>query len=148
MSEGFRIPMDECSHEHLVRAEITTAADKHPLYEVWCAECGENQMDLPGFLRARIQDDRDQALDRGHEPLRYGIDKVTGSTLSDRALSEADAKRLLVDEYVDLLMIPGEPFDDRTEQRVTIRYALMALAGIYAGHSDYQRSWDILEVTS
>jgi hypothetical protein len=148
MSDTFRLKIDECSHERLSRAEDTTVQDKYPRYEVWCGDCGEDQMALPAFLRARIEEDRDQARDRNHDPLRYGVDKVTDCTLSDRALREAHAKQLLVDEYVDLLMIPGEPFDDRTEQRVTVRYALMALAGVYAGHPEFQRHWEILEVQS
>lgn len=148
MVEGFKIPQDECSHEHLNRAEDTTVHDEYPHYLVWCADCGQNQMDLPVFLQDRINEDRTQALDRGHEALRYSVDTVTDLTLSERAEREAAAKQLLVDEYVDLLWIPGEPFDDRTEQRVTVRYALMALVSVYAGHPDYQNHWDIVTVTA
>lgn len=146
MAERFKLKQHECPHERCTRVEDTTVTDSKPHFQTWCADCGEDQMALPDFLHARLAEDRDQALDRRHEPLQYGVDQVTECTLSDRALHEAEAKRILVDEYMDLLSLAGDPIDDRTQQRLTIRYALEVLAGVYAGHKDCQDSWTIVEV--
>ncbi|MDA8370285.1 DUF6221 family protein [Saccharomonospora sp.] len=146
MAERFKLKRHECPHQRYTRVEDTTIDDSKPHFQIWCADCGEDQMALPEFLRARLDEDREQALDRRHEPLRYGVDQVTERTLSDRALHEAEAKRILVDEYVDFLSLTGDPIDDRTQQRLTLRYALEVLAGVYAGRKDYQDSWAIIEV--
>ena len=146
MAERFKLKRDECPHERCASVEDTSFTDDKPHFQVWCANCGEDQMALPEFLHARLAEDREQAIDREHKPLRCGVDQVTGGTLSDRALREANTKRLLVDEYVDFLAVAGDPIDDRTQQRLTLRYALEVLAGVYSGHRDYQESWTIVEV--
>ena len=147
MTEGFKRVPSECSHERLTLAATMNDVTHVPRFWVQCTLCGEDQAALPDFLRARLEEDRLQALDRGHEPLRYGIDNVTDCTLSDRALREVETKLLIVDEYVDLLAIAGDPIDDRTDQRVTMRFALEALAGVYEGHADYRSDWSIVEVS-
>jgi len=141
MTEGFNLRPGECPHRRLTNAATMNDETHVPRFFTQCCDCGEDMTLLPTFLRERLAEDRDQALDRGHEPLRYGVDQVTDSTLSDRALREADAKLTLVSEYEDFLSIAGDPIDDRTDQRVTLRYALEVLAGVYAGHSDYQKEW-------
>jgi hypothetical protein len=147
MTEGFKRIPSECPHERLTSVEDTTHADDNPHHQIWCALCGEDQLALPSFLRARLEEDRLQALERGHEALRYGVDNVTDRTLSDRVLREVETKRLILDEYLDFLAV-ADPIDDRTDQRVTLRFALEALAGVYDGHADYRASWSIVEVST
>lgn len=111
-------------------------------------------LSIVDFLNQRLKDDEDQALDRGHEPLRYGIDKVTDSTLSDRVLREVAAKRAIIKahpidtEYDHVAACRACQWDvdcDAPEQDLEPSDCpcptLRNLAAVYEGHESYREAW-------
>lgn len=155
MSETFKLQPEECSHEHLGRAEDTTYEHEKPHFLVWCRDCGEDQLALPEFLRARAEEAIAQAnaaievrrrvSTRGNEP-DYDPpiaweDLGTPACLvgPEFVLRESAAKIALVNEFEDFLSVAES--DDRTDQRVTLHFALVHLAASYRDHPDYQVAW-------
>lgn len=98
--------------------------------------------DIIEFLNTRIAEDKNQALDHHHEPLRYGVDKVTDLTLSERFLSEAEAKSAIIDQHTE----GPEGFcgDKLGAFGCDERWpcpSLRAIATIYSNHSDFRPEW-------
>lgn len=152
MAERFKLKQHECPHERCTRVEDTTVVDSEPHFQIWCADCGEDQTALPAFLRARAEEAKVQANEAIEERRQVSIkgeepdyapptawpDLGTPACLvgPEFVLRESVAKIALIDEYEDLLTT-----GDRTEQRVTLRFTLEHLAAVYRDHEDYRPEW-------
>lgn len=131
MTQEFAKRPEECSHEHLTPAAAMNDQTHIPRFFTMCSDCGMDMTLLPAFLRARAEEDVEDC-DGANEYSNCAI-------FSRRRILDAKAKIALADEYEDFFSVAYS--DDRTDQRVTLLFALEHLAAAYKDHPDYQIAW-------
>jgi hypothetical protein len=91
-------------------------------------------MGVSEFLLARIVEDEDEAvgaaMGRDHDPADPGLVRR-----ANRVLAEGVAKRQIIRACDSLYA------EEVRSSMADADLILAALAGVYAGHPDYQRSW-------
>jgi hypothetical protein len=112
-------------------------------------------LSIVAFLKARVTEDRDAAINGELGDVRYGgTDLRSNIRNQDRMLREAHAKEVILEDHQIKPATAPEPDDDaafgcerchfdRDEGVYGFGYCptLKALAGIYSDHPDYDESW-------
>lgn len=85
--------------------------------------------DLAAFLRARLDEDEQQATYRLKEPTQYAAFEADPA----RVLRDVEAKRVILDRY--------ERWDEGYGFQSALEIAVSVLAAVYSDHPDYRPEW-------